>query len=115
MSQENPSKEEQSFMYLVGTFQSSAWIAMGKMKNPMTGKVEQNLDQSSFYIDLLNMLQAKTKGNLSEYEEQMLINTVSELKMNLIEEKKKTEEPIEEKKDDSEEKIPVSENKSEEE
>jgi hypothetical protein len=120
MSQENPSKDEQSFMYLVGTFQSSAWIAMGKMKNPMTDKVEQNLDQASFYIDLLNMIQIKTKGNLSEYEEQMLINTVSELKMNFIEEKKKTKEPIEEKKDDSEEnksdeKIPVSENKSEEE
>jgi hypothetical protein len=86
MSQENPSKEEQSFMYLVGTFQSSALIAMGKMKNPMTDKVEQNLDQASFYIGLLNMMQTKTKGNLSEYEEQMLINTVSELKMNLIEE-----------------------------
>jgi hypothetical protein len=50
------------------------------------------------------MIQAKTKGNLSEYEEQMLINTVSELKMNFIEEQKKTEEPIEEKKDNSEEK-----------
>ena len=109
MSQENPSKDEQSFMYLVGTFQSSAWIAMGKMKNPMTDKVEQNLDQASFYIDLLNMMQTKTKGNLSEYEEQMLINTVSELKMNFIEEKKNPEEPIEEKKDDSEE------NKTEEE
>ena len=109
MSQDNPSKGEQSFMYLVGTFQSSAWIAMGKMKNPMTDKVEQNLDQASFYIDLLNMMQTKTKGNLSEYEEQMLINTVSELKMNFIEEKKNPEEPIEEKKDDSEE------NKSEEE
>ena len=104
MSQENPSKDEQSFMYLVGTFQSSAWIAMGKMKNPMTDKVEQNLDQASFYIDLLNMMQAKTKGNLSEYEEQMLINTVSELKMNFIEEKKKTEDPTAEKKDGSEKK-----------
>ena len=104
MSQENPSKDEQSFMYLVGTFQSSAWIAMGKMKNPMTDKVEQNLDQASFYIELLNMIQAKTKVNISEYEEQMLINTVSELKMNFIEEKKKTEEPTEEKKDGSEEK-----------
>ena len=94
MSQENPSKDEQSFMYLVGTFQSSAWIAMGKMKNPMTDKVEQNLDQASFYIDLLNMMQAKTKGNLSEYEEQMLINTVSELKMNFIDEQKNTNSPV---------------------
>ena len=29
------------------------------------------------------------KGNLTDYEEQMLINTVSELKLNLIDEKKK--------------------------
>ena len=34
------------------------------------------------------MLQEKTKGNLTDYEEQMLINTVSELKLNLINEKK---------------------------
>jgi hypothetical protein len=96
MSQENISKHEQSFMYLVGTFQSSAWIAMGKMKNPMTDKVEPNLDQASFYINLLDMMQTKTKGNLTEYEEQMLINTVSELKLNFIEEKKKLEESVEE-------------------
>ena len=31
------------------------------------------------------MLQKKTKNNLTEYEEQMLINIVSELKMNFIE------------------------------
>ena len=89
MSQEIRTKDEQSFMYLIGTFQSSAWIAMGKMKNPMTDKIDRNLDQASFYIDLLDMMQTKTKGNLSEYEEQMLINTVSELKINFIEEKKK--------------------------
>ena len=113
MSQENPTKDEQSFMYLVGTFQSSAWIAMGKMKNPMTDKIERNLDQASFYIDLLDMMQTKTKGNLSEYEELMLINTVSELKMNFIDEKKKPDEPAEENK--SKEKEPVSEDRSGEE
>lgn len=85
MSKDNPISEEQLFMYLVGTFQSSAWIAMGKMKNPMTDKKEQNLDQASYYIDLLEMLQNKTKGNLTEYEEQLIIKTVSELKMNFIE------------------------------
>ena len=37
------------------------------------------------------MLQKKTKNNLSEYEEQMLINIVSELKMNYIEIKKSIE------------------------
>ena len=76
-------------MYLVGTFQSSAWIALGKIENPMTEKTKVNTDQASFYIDLLDMMQEKMRGNLTDYEEQMLINTVSELKLNLIDEKKK--------------------------
>ena len=102
MGQENPGKEQQLFMYLVGTFQSSAWIALGKMKNPMTDKIERNLEQASYYIDLLVMLQSKTKGNVSEYEEQMLINTVSELKMNFIDEQNNPNNPVETKEQESE-------------
>ena len=101
MGQEDPGKEQQLFMYLVGTFQSSAWIALGKMKNPMTDKIEKNLDQASYYIDLLDMLQSKTKGNVLEYEEQMLINTVSELKMNFIDEQKNPNNPGETKEQES--------------
>ena len=89
MKKENLSKKEQLFMYLVGTFQSSAWIALGKIENPMTEKTKVNTDQASFYIDLLDMMQEKMRGNLTDYEEQMLINTVSELKLKLIDEKKK--------------------------
>ena len=87
MNKEILSKKEQLFMYLVGTFQSSAWIALGKIKNPMTEKSKVNIEQASFYIDLLDMMQEKMKDNLTDYEEQMLINTVSELKLNLIDEK----------------------------
>ena len=89
MKKESLSKKEQLFMYLVGTFQSSAWIALGKIENPMTEKTKVNTDQASFYIDLLDMMQEKMRGNLTDYEEQMLINTVSELKLKLIDEKKK--------------------------
>ena len=89
MKKESLSKKEQLFMYLVGTFQSSAWIALGKIENPMTEKIKVNTDQASFYIDLLDMMQEKMRGNLTDYEEQMLINTVSELKLKLIDEKKK--------------------------
>ena len=88
MKKETLSKKEQLFMYLVGTFQSSAWIALGKIENPITEKIKVNTDQASFYIDLLDMMQEKMRDNLTDYEEQMLINTVSELKLNLIDEKK---------------------------
>ena len=104
MNKEILSKKEKLFMYLVGTFQSSAWIALGKIKNPMTEKSRVNIEQASFYIDLLDMMQKKMKGNLTDYEEQMLINTVSELKLNLIDEKniskdKKKPKKIKKKKD----------------
>ena len=51
-------------MYLVGTFQSSVWITLGKKKNPMIDKVEKNLEQETYYIDLLDMLELKKKGNV---------------------------------------------------
>ena len=88
MNKEILTEQEKLFMYLVGTFQSSAWISLGKIENPMTAKKDTNIEQAAFYINLLDMLQEKTKGNLTDYEEQMLINTVSELKLKLIDEKK---------------------------
>jgi|TARA_B110000914_G_scaffold88430_1_gene77752 hypothetical protein len=83
------SEKEQLFLYLVGTFHSSARIALGKTENPMTKSTNVNVEQASFYIDVLDLIQEKAKENLTDYEEQMLINTISELKLNLIDEKKK--------------------------
>ena len=87
--EENQKNDEKLFMYLINTFQSSAQIALGEMENPMTRKVETNLDQAGYYIDLLEMVKKKTKNNLTEYEEQMLINIISKLKMSLLSESKK--------------------------
>ena len=80
-------KEEHLFLYLVSTFKTSAIVALGEMENPMTNKKDLNFEQASYYIDLLEMLQSKASGNMSEYEEQMLIDTVSELRMALIKKK----------------------------
>ena len=87
MGQESLKKEERLFLYLVNTFKTSAMIALGKMGNPMTNELQINLKQASYYVDLLDMLQSKARGNMSQYEEQMLINTVSELKMEIIKQK----------------------------
>ena len=78
-------KDESLFSYVVDTFRSSANISLGKIKNPVTKKIDVNIVQAQYYLDVLSMLQRKTKNNLTEYEEQMLINIVSELKMNFIE------------------------------
>jgi len=84
-------KEENLFSYVVDTFRSSASISLGKIKNPVTKKIDINLEQAEYYLDILSMLQKRTKNNLTEYEEQMLINIVSELKMNFIEVKQSIE------------------------
>ena len=83
------SKNEKLFTYLISTFQSRAYIVLGKKENPITKNIEINIEQASYYIDLLDMIKVKTDGNLTEYEEQILINTISELKLNLINENKK--------------------------
>ena len=84
-------KDENLFSYVVDTFRSSASISLGKIKNPVTKKIDINLEQAEYYLDILSMLQKRTKNNLTEYEEQMLINIVSELKMNFIEVKQSIE------------------------
>ena len=91
MSENQLKKEDQLFIHLVNTFVQSAWISLGKVKNPVSDELERNLDQASYYIDLLDMLQAKMKGNLSEWEEQYILHSLSELKLNFIDEKKKKE------------------------
>ena len=89
MSEDQPKKEDQLFIHLVNTFVQSAWISLGKVKNPVSDKIERNVEQATYYIDLLDMLQTKMNGNLSEWEEQYIIHSLSELKLNYIDEKKK--------------------------
>ena len=74
------------FMQLIIQNQQIAMMAMGKIKNPVTDKIDRNLEHAKLYIDTLDMLQAKTKGNLSEYEEKFLTETLKELKLNYVDE-----------------------------
>lgn len=89
MAEDQLKKEDQLFIHLINTFVQSAWISLGKVKNPVSGELERNLDQATYYIDLLDMLQTKMKENLSEWEEQYILHSLSELKLNFIEENKK--------------------------
>ena len=74
------------FMQLIIQNQQIAMMAMGKIKNPVTDKIDRNLEHAKIYIDTLDMLLAKTKGNLSEYEEKFLTETLKELKLNYVDE-----------------------------
>ncbi len=79
-------KQQLLFDQLVFLFQSAALQHMGKLKNPATDTVERNLPQAQFMIDMLDMVQARMRGNLSAQEERFLTTVIQELKLNYVDE-----------------------------
>ena len=65
-------------------FQMEGFTALGKIAHPMTGKTEKNLEQASFVIDLLAVLQEKTKGNVTDTEARLLDNVLRDLRLNYV-------------------------------
>ena len=82
------------FLDMVGLFGTQAMIALGKLANPATGKAEKNLPAARLFIDTLEMLEHKTKGNLNSDETKVLQATLTDLRLMFVEESK-TPEKIE--------------------
>lgn len=81
-------RDEALFVNLIMIFKSAAMQQMGKVVNPLTGKVERNLEQARFSIDTIAMLKDKTSGNLNADLEKLLDSVLLELRMNFVEETK---------------------------
>jgi len=87
-------KISQLFYSLVYSFQMQTWMSLGKIKSPVSDKLEKDLNAAQTTIDILDMLMAKTKGNLNDDETRFIEHVVAELKLNFVEEsKKEPEEP----------------------
>ncbi len=76
---------DQLFQGLVISLAAATMQHLGKTLNPLTNKVEKNLGAAQSTIDMLDMLEAKTKGNLSDAEAKLLKNVLAELKLNYVE------------------------------
>ncbi len=88
---EGKHKQEIMFTQLVLMFHTAAMQQMGKLKSPLTDSIERNLEAAQNSIDLLDMLQEKTKGNLSAEEGRLLLQVIQELKLNYVDEAGKPE------------------------
>ena len=77
------------FVQLVLSLQAGAMQQMGKVANPLTGTVERDLPIAQETIDILGMLEAKTKGNLTQQEQRILTHVLYELRMNFVDETKR--------------------------
>lgn len=75
---------QEMFLQLVMQFQSAALIQLGQVKNPQTNKFERNLKQAQYFINMLDMLEKKTAGNLTTEETKMLKDALSSLKMTYV-------------------------------
>ena len=83
------SSEDQLFMQLLYIFHASAMQSMGKVKNPITDKIERDLNQAQQAIDMLEMLKKKTTNNLSPELTRACDALLSELRLNYVDERNK--------------------------
>lgn len=84
------------FSLMVMSYRTSALMSLGHLKDPTTRKTEMNLDNAKLSIDILGMLQQKTKNNLTKDEAELLANTLQELRLIYVKEsstKTTTEKP----------------------
>ena len=80
---------DQLFIQLLYIFHSSAMQSLGKTKNPMTDKIERNMEQAKQAIDMIEMIKEKTKGNLSPDMTKTVDHFLTELRLNYVDEMNK--------------------------
>ena len=86
---EEPSRQAALFLQLLLGLQQSGMMALGKLMNPLTRRIDRNLEAARDHIDTLAALEARTRGNLESDEARVLQQVLTELRMNYVEELKK--------------------------
>jgi hypothetical protein len=76
---------EADFQSLLGTMVTQALMYMGAFPDPETGRAVVSLEYARLHIDLLAVLEEKTKGNLTPEEAEGLVQVISELRLRYVE------------------------------
>ena len=72
------------FVNFVMSIASNAASSMGMMEHPVTHSREVNLDIAKHWIDVLGMLEQKTRNNLLAQEEKILEGLLADLRMQYV-------------------------------
>jgi hypothetical protein len=81
-----PSPDEPvSFSTFILGLSTQALLHLGDIESPVSGKVERDLGAARHVIDILGILQAKTKNNLEQAEERLLEAVLYDLRMRYVE------------------------------
>ncbi|MBI4834302.1 MAG: DUF1844 domain-containing protein [Planctomycetes bacterium] len=88
-SKEPPGEEAEgpegpSFIHFISTLATQALMALGQVPHPATGQKEMNLPEAKYLIDTIQILEAKTKGNLTPEEAQAMKEVLYNLQMAFV-------------------------------
>jgi len=75
---------EPCFAFLVSGLVTQALIGLGQMPHPLTKKQQTSMEEAKFAIDTLQMLQDKTKGNLTDDEKRYLDSVLYDLRLRFL-------------------------------
>lgn len=81
----DPDMQSALFAQLVMQQANLAMMLLGKVPNPETGQSNKDLETARLFIDQLEMLEAKTKGNLSHQESSLLKQNLMSLRLAFVE------------------------------
>ncbi len=77
-SRELPPMDFSTFILSLST---SALMNLGEIQNPVTKKVEKELELARQTIDIIDMLREKTRGNLTQEEDRLINNVLYDLRL----------------------------------
>ncbi len=76
-----------TFDFLIHTLFTQALMALGRIPNPITNKSITNIATARHFIDTLDMLEQKTRGNLTGEEQRLLEEIQHQLRTMYLEAK----------------------------
>ena len=82
-SQKTPGQGD--FSFFLSSLSMQALMCLGELAHPATNQVHEDLEQARTLIDVLGMLQEKTKGNLTSEEQGLLEELLYELRLKYVE------------------------------
>lgn len=82
-------REAALFLQLVLGLQQAAMVALGKLMNPVSNKIERNLEAARNTIDTIAAIEARTHGQLESDEQRVLTQVLTDLRLNYLDEVKK--------------------------
>jgi len=80
----DPLDDPASFVSLIMSLASNAAASLGMMPHPVTGETGVDLKTAKHWVDVLGMLEQKTRGNLDAQEAQMLEGLLADLRMQYV-------------------------------